>query len=114
MAYLIREDLKSGKLERGGSGKRASLPKELRKPTMMPKGVKREKAGIPDDPSDPLPPRRYPHNPLEDDTPESIKRRERELLDDAVRKTGLPVAGEPVPACSGAGAFGYSSSKAKK
>jgi predicted nicotinamide N-methyase len=114
MAYLIREDLKSGKLERGGSGKRASLPKELRKPTMMPKGVKREKAGIPDDPSEQLPPRRYPHNPLEDDTPASIKRRERELLDDAVRKTGLPVAGEPVPACSGAGAFGYSSSKAKK
>ena len=40
--------------------------------------------------------------------------REREVLDDAVRKTGLPVAGEPVPACTGAGAFGYSSSKAKK
>ena len=72
---------------------------------MMPKGVKREKAGIPDDPSDPLPPRRYPHVPSEDDTP-NIKRRER-LFDDAVRKTGLPVAGEPVPACSGAGAFGY-------
>ena len=64
--------MKNGKLERGGSGKRASLPKELRKPTMMPKGVKREKAGIPNDPSDPLPP------------------------------------------CTGAGAFGYSSSKAKK
>ena len=43
-----------------------------------------------------------------------IKRRERELLDDAVRKTGLPVAGEPVPACTGAGAFGYSSSKARE
>ena len=75
----MQEDLKSGKLERGGERETRVLPKELRKPTMMPKGVKREKAGIPNDPSDPLPPRRYPHNPQEDDTPESIKRREKEL-----------------------------------
>ena len=112
MAYLIREDLKNGKLERGGHGKRASLPKELRKPTMMPKGVKREKAGIPDDPSEPAAAAAVSAQPLGGRHARVDQRRERELLDDAIRKTGLPVAGEPVPACTGAGAFGYSSSKA--
>ena len=36
----------------GVGAEKSFPPKELRKPTMMPKGVKREKAGIPDDPSD--------------------------------------------------------------
>ena len=68
-------------------------------------GRQAREGGHPGRPFEPLPPRRYPHNPQEDDTPASIKRRERVMLDDAVRKTGLPVAGEPVPACSGPGAF---------
>lgn len=106
MSYLVREDRKHGKLARGGHGKPAALPPKLRKPTSMPKKVSREEIGIPDDPSPPLPPKRHPHNPTLDDTPESLAAKRQALLDDAVRKTGLPVAGEPIPSFTGPSKFG--------